>query len=55
MPAMAVCMGKKMKLPYDKSRLENLELTPIEVQIEKENIIYVNDAYNASPISVSFS
>lgn len=56
--AMAVVIGKKMKVPYEKIRdgLKNLELTPMRFQkIEKENIIYINDAYNASPISVSFS
>ena len=56
--AIAVVIGKKMKVPYEKIKdgLKNLELTPMRFQkIEKENIIYINDAYNASPISVSFS
>ncbi|AVQ30617.1 UDP-N-acetylmuramoyl-tripeptide--D-alanyl-D-alanine ligase [Fusobacterium varium] len=56
--AMAVVIGKKMGIPYEeiKAGLKNLELTPMRFQkIEKENIVYINDAYNASPISVSFS
>lgn len=56
--AIAVVIGKKMKVSYEKIKdgLKNLELTPMRFQkIEKENIIYINDAYNASPISVSFS
>lgn len=56
--AMAVVIGKKMEISYDdiEKGLKNLELTPMRFQkIEKENIIYINDAYNASPISVSFS
>lgn len=56
--AMAVVIGKKMEVSYEeiKNGLENLELTPMRFQkIIKENIIYINDAYNASPISVSFS
>lgn len=56
--AMAVVIGKKMKVSFEKIKdgLKNLELTPMRFQkIEKENIVYINDAYNASPISVSFS
>ena len=56
--AMAVVIGKKMEVSYKEIEkgLKNLELTPMRFQkIEKENIIYINDAYNASPISVSFS
>lgn len=56
--AMAVVIGKKMEISYGdiEKGLKNLELTPMRFQkIEKENIIYINDAYNASPISVSFS
>ncbi|GAA6324788.1 hypothetical protein F350042L8_18860 [Fusobacterium ulcerans] len=56
--AMAIVIGKKMGVSYKEisNGLKNLELTPMRFQkIEKENIIYINDAYNASPISVSFS
>lgn len=56
--AMAVVIGKKMRVSFEKIKdgLKNLELTPMRFQkIEKENIVYINDAYNASPISVSFS
>lgn len=56
--AIAVVIGKKLKVPYEKIKdgLKNLELTPMRFQkIEKENILYINDAYNASPISVNFS
>lgn len=56
--AMAIVIGKKMGVSYEEisNGLKNLELTPMRFQkIEKENIIYINDAYNASPISVSFS
>ena len=51
--AMAVVIGKKMEVSYKEIEkgLKNLELTPMRFQkIEKENIIYINDAYNASPI-----
>ena len=50
--AMAVVIGKKMGIPYEeiKAGLKNLELTPMRFQkIEKENIVYINDAYNAGP------
>lgn len=56
--AMAIVIGKKMGVSYEEisNGLKNLELTPMRFQkIEKENIIYINDAYNASPISVGFS
>ena len=53
--AMAVVIGKKMGIPYEeiKAGLKNLELTPMRFQkIKKENIVYINDAYNASPTSM---
>lgn len=55
---MAVAIGKRFGLAYEeiKSGLKNLELTPMRFQkIETEKVIYINDAYNASPISMGFS
>ena len=40
--------------PIDEELLEKA-VKKVKEKIEKENIIYINDAYNASPISVSFS
>lgn len=55
---MAIAIGKRFGLTYEeiKDGLKNLELTPMRFQkIEKEKIVYINDAYNASPISMEFS
>ena len=51
---MAIAIGKRFGLTSEeiKEGLQNLHLTPMRFQkIEKEDIIYINDAYNASPIS----
>lgn len=54
----AIAVGKSFGLSYGEiySGLQNLKLTPMRFQkIEKENIIYINDAYNASPVSMECS
>ena len=55
---MAIVIGKRFGLTSEeiKEGLKNLHLTPMRFQkIEKENLIYINDAYNASPISMEYS
>lgn len=55
---MAIVIGKRFGLTSEeiKEGLKNLHLTPMRFQkIEKEDIIYINDAYNASPISMEYS
>ena len=54
----AIAIGKRFDLTSEeiKEGLKNLYLTPMRFQkIEKENLIYINDAYNASPISMEYS
>lgn len=54
----AIAIGKRFDLTSEeiKEGLKNLHLTPMRFQkIEKENLIYINDAYNASPISMRYS
>lgn len=54
----AIAIGKRFDLTSEeiKEGLKNLHLTPMRFQkIEKENLIYINDAYNASPISMEYS
>lgn len=54
----AIVIGKRFGLTSEeiKEGLKNLHLTPMRFQkIEKEGIIYINDAYNASPISMECS
>ena len=56
--AMSVVIGKKLKIDSSliQKGFQNLELTPMRFQkIEKDSIIYINDAYNASPISMNYS
>lgn len=56
--AMSVVVGKKLKIDSSliQKGFQNLELTPMRFQkIEKDSIIYINDAYNASPISMNYS
>lgn len=55
---MAIAIGKRFGLTSEeiKEGLKNLHLTPMRFQkIEKEDLIYINDAYNASPISMEYS
>lgn len=55
---MAIVIGKRFNLTSEeiKEGLINLHLTPMRFQkIEKEGVIYINDAYNASPISMEYS
>lgn len=55
---MAIVIGKRFGLTSEeiKEGLKNLHLTPMRFQkIEKEDVIYINDAYNASPISMEYS
>ena len=55
---MAIAIGKRFDLTSEeiKEGLKNLHLTPMRFQkIEKEDVIYINDAYNASPISMEYS
>ena len=55
---MAIAIGKRFSLTSEeiKEGLKNLHLTPMRFQkIEKEDVIYINDAYNASPISMEYS
>ena len=54
----AIAIGKRFGLTSEeiKEGLKNLHLTPMRFQkIEKEDVIYINDAYNASPISMEYS
>ena len=54
----AIAIGKRFDLTSEeiKEGLKNLHLTPMRFQkIEKEDVIYINDAYNASPISMEYS
>lgn len=56
--AMAVTIGKCFGLSdiEIQNGLENLNLTPMRFQkIERGETIYINDAYNASPISMRYS
>lgn len=56
--AMAVVIGKAFGLSFEEIQkgFSNLELTPMRFQkIIGENKIYINDAYNASPISMKYS
>lgn len=56
--AMGIVLGKKFGLTVEEIQkgLKNLELTPMRFQkIVKGEIIYINDAYNASPISMRYS
>lgn len=56
--AMAIVIAKKLKLSYDEisNGLKNLKISSMRFEkIEKENILYINDAYNASPVSMFFS
>lgn len=55
---MSVVVGKKLKIDSSliQKGFQNLELTPMRFQkIEKDSIICINDAYNASPISMNYS
>lgn len=56
--ALGVVMGKTAGLSYEEIEkgLKNCTVTPMRFQkIEKNGIKYINDAYNASPISMRFS
>lgn len=56
--AIAIVVAKKMGLSYDQIErgFENLNITPMRFQkIIKGETIYINDAYNASPISMRYS
>ena len=56
--AMAIVIGKKLRLSYEEisKGLKNLKISSMRFEkIEKENTLYINDAYNASPVSMFFS
>lgn len=56
--AMGIVLGKKLGLTVEEIQrgLKDLVLTPMRFQkIVKGEIIYINDAYNASPISMRYS
>ncbi len=56
--ALGVVIGKTAGLSYEEIEkgLKNCTVTPMRFQkIEKNGIKYINDAYNASPISMRFS
>lgn len=56
--AMGIIMGERFNLSCDEIQrgLDSLNLTPMRFQkIEKGETIYINDAYNASPISMRYS
>lgn len=56
--AMAVVVAKLFKMDYMSINkgLEALEISAMRFQkIEKGEIVYINDAYNASPISMDYS
>ena len=56
--AMAVVVAKLFKMAYMSINkgLEALEISAMRFQkIEKGEIVYINDAYNASPISMDYS
>lgn len=55
--AMAIEMGRLFDLTDEEisTGLENLTITPMRFEkIEKNNILYINDAYNASPVSMEY-
>ena len=56
--AMAITIGKEFNLTFNEIQagLNSLNLTPMRFQrIEKGETLYINDAYNASPISMKYS
>lgn len=56
--AMGIIMGERFNLSCDEIQrgLDSLNLTPMRFQkVEKGETIYINDAYNASPISMRYS
>lgn len=55
---MAIAVGEGLKLSYEEisKGLKELQLTPMRFEkIDKGNIVYINDAYNASPVSMECS
>lgn len=56
--AFGVTLGKTAGLSYEEIErgLENCKVTPMRFQkIEKNGIKYINDSYNASPVSMKYS
>mgnify|MGYP000627187305 FL=1 len=56
--AFGVVVGKTAGLSYEEIErgLENCKVTPMRFQkIEKNGIKYINDSYNASPVSMKYS
>lgn len=53
--AFGICIAENLGLSYDeiKTGLENINLTPMRFEkILCKNVLYINDAYNASPLSM---
>lgn len=56
--SMAIVVAKKLGLSSEgiEKGLKNIKISAMRFEkMEKENIIYINDAYNASPVSMCFS
>ena len=55
---MAIKISKLLNLSWEEisKGLKNISITPMRFEkLEKNNILYINDAYNASPISMVYS
>ncbi len=55
---MAIAIMEELGYKIDdyRDRIENLELTKMRFEkIQKENRLFINDAYNASPVSMKFA
>lgn len=54
----AIVLGKMFKMSYDEieSALKNIKITSMRFEkIEKNKILFINDAYNASPVSMKMA
>ncbi|MGL4867511.1 MAG: UDP-N-acetylmuramoyl-tripeptide--D-alanyl-D-alanine ligase [Cetobacterium sp.] len=54
----AIVLGKMLQMTYSeiKNALENVKITSMRFEkIEKNGILYINDAYNASPVSMKMA
>jgi UDP-N-acetylmuramoyl-tripeptide--D-alanyl-D-alanine ligase len=55
---MAIAVARKLKITEKQveKALKNIKITPMRFEkIEKDGILYINDAYNASPVSMKCS
>ncbi|MGL5917756.1 MAG: UDP-N-acetylmuramoyl-tripeptide--D-alanyl-D-alanine ligase [Cetobacterium sp.] len=54
----AIVLGRMLEMSYNeiKNALENVKITSMRFEkIEKNGILYINDAYNASPVSMKMA